>query len=351
MDIMQMSKFIKYSNPRPVTYNSMRFREKVAQSLKERNFPFETTILVKTGGLGDLIQLTPVAKALKAKEPKQPVVAIIDHSTSIFDNHPYIDLTIECKYMPLRQVVKSVIGLVENVFDLCYVSCAYGSWSNSAYFYENMWHYTNFPYSICRIEELKKHVCDVMLYSLGLEQFANCNDLLVIPDSVLEPINGDYVIVCNSPGNFEECKLKQWPKEDWQKLIMWLHSKRIIPVQLGVATDELIHTDVMDLRGKTSPRQAAGYLQCSRGYIGIEGGIFHLSKAVGVPAVVIFNATPVISYAYPDTLVVTNSQCKSCIWGELWFKAKCKYGYKYCINSPSWQAVANQVEKMLKRDE
>ncbi|QEK12884.1 DUF4214 domain-containing protein [Crassaminicella thermophila] len=328
---------------------STSFREKVKKILKANKLPYKTNILVKTGGLGDFIQITAVAKALKIKEPEYPVVAIINQYGSLYDEHPYIDLAIECGPMETHQVVKSILGLSENVFDLRYISRAYGTWKNSDYYYKNLWYYEYFPRSGIRIDDLNKHVCDLMLHSLGLEKYANCNDVYIKPDIMIEKIPGDYVVLSSNAGSVAG-QLKHWSKDEWNKLIKWLHSQGVIPIQLGLSTDSLLNSSVMDLRGKTTPRQAAGYLKFSKGYIGIEGGLFHLAKAVGTPAVVIFASTSETCFAYPDTYVVTKKLCRPCWWNEPWLQAKCLRGNKTCLNLPNWEDVAYEVSKMLRGD-
>ena len=59
-----------------ISYSSkqLKFRKDIETLLKKHNFPFETNMIFKGGGLGDFIQMTPVAKALKAKYPEYPVV-------------------------------------------------------------------------------------------------------------------------------------------------------------------------------------------------------------------------------------------------------------------------------------
>ena len=55
-----------------------------------------------------------------------------------------------------------------------------------------------FPFLEVELDDLNMHVSDLMLHSLGLEQYGDCNDVLVTPDEVPEKIPGVYVVVCNS---------------------------------------------------------------------------------------------------------------------------------------------------------
>lgn len=337
---------INYSALWPHVPVDAAFRKRVGDTLRKHNLPYSTSILVKVGGLGDFVQMTVVAKALKTKEPNRPVVAVIGGDVSLFDEHPYVDLAVKYDTGYIQRIVKSLAGLTENVFDLRYVSRAYGAWEKTEYYNDNAWHYHYYPASILHVAALGKHVCDIMLSSLGLERYGNCGDVAIIPDTVPQEIKGDYAVVCNTP-NRHLGGLKKWLDPEWSRMIKWLRANGIIPVQLGLAEDPLLHPEVLDLRGKTTLRQAAGYLALSHCYIGLEGGLFHLAKAVGTPTVVIFTSTPAVSYAYPDTRVVTAGICEPCLWNLISAEPRCKRGYNVCLNTPPMEKVVEEVAKVL----
>ena len=58
-------------------------------------------------------------------------------------------------------------------------------------------------------------------------------------------------------------------------------------VQLGVASDPALPVDA-DLRGRTSVREAAAILANSAAFVGLEGFLTHLARAVECPSVVVF---------------------------------------------------------------
>jgi hypothetical protein len=301
---------------------------------------------VKNGGLGDFVQMTAVAKALKTRNPRRPVVAVVELHASLLDEHPYIDFAVESGELGIQRMVKSVIGLTENVFDLRYLSCAYGAWENTDFYFAGKWYYDQYPVSGRRMDDFNMHMCDLMLHSLGLSSYASCQDVCVTPDQVPEEIPTDYVVVCDSVGSVPG-QLKRWTEEGWDGLIRWLHTVGLFPVQLGTVHDPLLHSGVLDLRGKTTLRQSAGYLQKAKGYIGVEGGLFHLAKAVGCPAVVIFASTSEVCFAYPDTRVVSRRRCRPCWFESSWLQASCMRGSPACINLPEWKSVAVQAADML----
>ena len=53
--------------------------------------------------------------------------------------------------LSFSDVEKSLEGLVENLFDVRYVSRSYGSLKNTKFSDENYWYYDNDPFSLCRV--------------------------------------------------------------------------------------------------------------------------------------------------------------------------------------------------------
>ena len=78
---------------------------------------------------------------------------------------------------------------------------------------------------------------------------------------------------------------KEWGAERWAETARLLrpHSKLI---QIGTASDPALPVDV-DLRGRTTLRDAAGIIASSALFIGLEGFLTHLARAVDCPAVVV----------------------------------------------------------------
>jgi hypothetical protein len=79
---------------------------------------------------------------------------------------------------------------------------------------------------------------------------------------------------------------KEWGAEKFSSLVRLLASDFHI-VQVGSASDPALPV-ATDLRGKTSLRETAAILAGSLVFIGLEGFLAHLARAVECPAVVIF---------------------------------------------------------------
>jgi Glycosyltransferase family 9 (heptosyltransferase) len=79
---------------------------------------------------------------------------------------------------------------------------------------------------------------------------------------------------------------KEWFVERFQKVIRCLGASFTI-IQLGSKDDPRLD-GVRDLRGKTSPIQAAAVISASKLFIGLEGFLAHLARAVDTRSVIIY---------------------------------------------------------------
>jgi hypothetical protein len=78
---------------------------------------------------------------------------------------------------------------------------------------------------------------------------------------------------------------KEWGTERWVSVVRALAGEFKL-IQIGAATDPPLPVD-LDLRGRTSLREAAGILAASEVFAGLEGFLAHLARAVDCPSVVI----------------------------------------------------------------
>jgi len=79
---------------------------------------------------------------------------------------------------------------------------------------------------------------------------------------------------------------KLWPHERFQLVADALNRDFEI-IQLGLAGDPPLH-GAMDLRGKTTVREAAAILASSRLFLGLVTGMMHLARAVDCRSVIIY---------------------------------------------------------------
>jgi hypothetical protein len=114
---------------------------------------------------------------------------------------------------------------------------------------------------------------------------------------------------------------KEWLPERFQSVANSMAGQFNV-VQLGAAGDPKLD-NVIDLRGKTTLRQAAAVLRNSRVFIGLVGGLMHLARAVDCPAVIVYGGRerPEISGYSCNRNIRTKPLCSPC-----WQRNRCDYG-------------------------
>lgn len=105
---------------------------------------------------------------------------------------------------------------------------------------------------------------------------------------------------------------KEWGAERWVQTARLLrpHAKLI---QLGSTSDPSLPVDV-DLRGRTTLREAAGILANSAVFLGLEGFLGHLARAVDCPAVIVMGgrASPKIFGYSANCNLTAFPECAPC---------------------------------------
>jgi ADP-heptose:LPS heptosyltransferase len=136
---------------------------------------------------------------------------------------------------------------------------------------------------------------------------------------------------------------KEWFPERFQSLVNSL-SHEVNFVQLGAATDPKLD-NVIDLRGKTTLRQAGAILSRSRLFVGLVGGLMHLARAVECPAVIVYGGReqPEISGYICNTNISARPPCSPC-----WRRNTCDHN-RICMTAIGVDAVSTAVRQMLDR--
>lgn len=114
---------------------------------------------------------------------------------------------------------------------------------------------------------------------------------------------------------------KEWFPERFQEVVDLLGDEFAF-VQLGAPSDPPLRGAV-DLRGKTTLREAAAVIQQSVAFVGLVGFLMHLARAVGTPSVIVYGGREHPSQSgYPENRnLYTPMPCGPC-----WLWNRCDYG-------------------------
>jgi ADP-heptose:LPS heptosyltransferase len=124
----------------------------------------------------------------------------------------------------------------------------------------------------------------------------------------------EYVTICPRGKTTFCANRKEWGFENFQGLRDLMPEVRFL--QVGIPSDPLLE-NVVDGR-HLNARQTAAAIRKSRFFIGLEGGLMHLAKAVGLKAVIIYGGLikPEIS-GYEENLNIYQAvECSPCFHSD-----------------------------------
>jgi glycosyltransferase involved in cell wall biosynthesis len=135
-----------------------------------------------------------------------------------------------------------------------------------------------------------------------------------------EPIEPGFVAV-----SMETHAPRRWPHDRWQRLIRWLLDRELRLVVLGLDSSLPVDERALDLRGRTTLRQASGILAGARLLVSADSALAHMAHVGGVPAMVLFGPSSAGLTFYEDTIPVWRADggCVGC--------------YNWASEEPGWQ--------------
>ena len=153
----------------------------------------------------------------------------------------------------------------------------------------------------------------------------------------------------------EKISTKSYPPEKWTELVRLL--KQEIPnytiVQLGgLGNGSDIEGVDLNLRGKTTLKEAASILSESSLHIDTDSGLVHIATSLGTKCVVLFGPTNAAYCSYSENLNITPRLCGNCWWTTNGWMNSCQKGLVVpeCMSSIEPTEIANKIILKLKND-
>jgi ADP-heptose:LPS heptosyltransferase len=134
---------------------------------------------------------------------------------------------------------------------------------------------------------------------------------------------------------------KEWFPERFQEVVNRLH-REIKFIQIGSSGDPPL-LNAIDLRGKTSIRASAAILSQARLFVGIEGFVMHIARAMECPAVIVLGGrTAPWQFGYTCNVnLYSPLPCSPC-----WLWNRCDYG-RACLDMITTEDVINGIKQVL----
>ena len=224
----------------------------------------KSKIISFNGGLGDMLILTIIFKNFFDKLKIN--FSVVTKYPSLFMNLEYLDKV----YGPNLFYIN-----FRKFFKTGYHDITYRCWSHL-------------------LPEQKQifntHVVEQICYQLGLS-----GKIMLKPDmcfskseldSFVQPKSPYIVVQSQASHSNHPQTTKNWGVEKMQEVVDFLGEKFEI-IQIGSPKDSRL-TGITDYCGKTTIREAGLLLKKSRMFLGLEGALMHMARAVDCPSVIVW---------------------------------------------------------------
>ncbi len=261
-------------------------------------------------GIGDDLLCTCVFKELKKRGEKNIVVR--SQYPALFQGNPDVDRII-------RKKIPVFAGTMIHGLNLLQLS-----------------------YSVPTAQHILLTMCQAAGISgeVGLRPYLYLNSKEVATGRLFDR---QIVIQSSGLGANIPMKNKEWFPERFQEVANHLQTKASL-IQLGTPLDPPLK-GALDLRGKTSLRQAAAILGNSLVFVGQVGFLMHLARSVDCRSAIVYGgreAPDKTGYIANENLIGA-TRCSPC-----WEENKCDY-YQECMKMISVESVVNAAIRQISR--
>ena len=328
-----------------------------ATELSEAPAPesIERILVIRPGGMGDMLMLLPVIRSIRDACPNAAVDVIcekrneavlrlagLDVTTLLYDIHPLRTLA------AIRRVRYSLVLDTEQFHNFsAIIACLSGAPVR-----------IGFKVNPARLH-LYTHLVDYDMYGRETTQFYRLLTSLNIetePQAVTGflrgptaegapplpanfPSRGDRIVAI-SPGSSN--RYKHWNPACFARVIQAIDDKDITFLLVGGWTeanqaqaimDRSLSATVHDYTGKLDLEQTAAVLSRAMIFIGCDSGVGHLATALGIPTLILFGPSDPRKWSHPGprhAVVRNDLPCAPCA----------SFGYyKLCRDIPCMQTI------------
>lgn len=311
------------------------FRKRIPENPKN-------ILVVRLDHIGDFVCTAPVFRNLKERYPDARVTALINSvSKDLAFRNPYIDKVISFSPFHLTRAedalsLKGLMRLIKDIkafdFDLGIETrgdlvsillmwlgavryrIGYGI-TGGGFLLNKVCDYDESRHIIDRNLALLKGL-DIPVTHRTPEVYFNEQDEDAI-ERLLSPASGgvhnDGLVVIHP---FAGAKAKEWPKDNFQKIIEYLKNRGKDIILVGSDGDGGSFKDVIDMRGKLNLPQLACIMKRAGFFIGLDSGPANIAAALGIKTIVICSGTNIPECWLPEgadlCLIYKEVECRPC---------------------------------------
>lgn len=280
--------------------------------------------VITYGGLGDVLLATPSIKALRKKYPQAEirVYCTARQHMEIFRGNPHVNK------IRMASFLSAPVDYILYVLKWArFYTMDYGLLLPSICYRKN---------ATAIIAEMM----DVQLEEKQLEVFLSAQEEAAARE-MLAAWKNPVMLHVNSITS----KNQEWPLKNWEQLIREMPGYTFI--QLGVEKDTMVRGAV-DMRGKTSFRQALALIKYARAFAGVVSSFSHATNAFNTPGVILFGASAPEVWGHANNINIFKApRCAPCI--DVLLGSLCPYN-KPCMHNITVTEVKQQLLKQLRAE-
>ena len=271
------------------------------------------------GGIGDMLLLTIIFKKILEDTGKK--ILTISNFKEVFLFNQAVKKVYEKE--------NSLINF-RKLMGIGYHEITYRCWSNLLPEKKKLFNFH-------AIEQFCHQLNIKGIVSLKPEMFFGPKEVNSIPKP-----SAEYIVVQSQASHSNQPQTtKDWDVKSMQEVVDFL-GKRFVIIQIGSKKDKRLE-GVKDYCGKTTIREAGLLLKKSRMFLGLEGALMHMARAVDCPSVIIWGGRlkpEQIGYPCFENVTV-DLECSPC-----WLPNACPHDLK-CMREISSKCVIDACEKIL----
>jgi heptosyltransferase-2 len=326
-------------------------------------------LVIKPGAIGDVLQMTPVVRAIKRHFHGSRLLFLMGNQATfdLLENNPHVDeIVLFPKGRGLKELcrVLGLAGFLKKKGIYCVINYQPSNWR---------WRILTFFLRPGRVllykkqkrvkrGEMVRHAVEDHLRTLsglGIKEEAHHLDLFLTDQELREAEDiiekykcrtGYRGMICLNMGASHP--VNRWPVEAFHKLNSILISEGFKTILIGGAEDRCLvdqffrigHTEVLDLVGSLSIRKTAAILSQSDALVTGDTGPLHLATSVGTKVVALFGAAdpertgPI---GLKNIVIQPDLPCVPCR------KRKCPNGQRACMEAIDPEVVASHVRALI----
>lgn len=336
------------------------------------------TILVRgSGGFGDMLYLSLVARLLFLRFDRARIVVMHEHpdAEQVFASNPYIVSTLCLRGRENFELLQAAAAL--DIFDLIadvryvisyatpplsripmeFLTVAHSRAAKWQRFVRREWPYLN---NLLAREATARGMSkyDLVGYTGNLPiSSQDAGDFFPteqLPQGIMAELALPYVTLHHGADRFmsghDGLSTKNLPDATWEDVVARCRAAGIRTIQVGEEREPLVRGVDLDLRGKTTFSQTGTVLKFATAHLDTEGGLVHLARSMGTTSVVAFGPTPVSFFGYEGNVNLEPRECGDCWWVSHEWARRCPRGMEKpaCMVSHSSSAIAQIAIALVK---